>query len=388
MADNQGDRVAAQAVETDTDLHEKEGSARRGWPALLLTIFMVAAGVYAYSPRSYPPSPPTRIHITDLQINSLAYDNGLYVAVGEQGHILVTDHPAGKWRLAGIDKPHSATLTRVEFIGKGIAVAVGQGAWILRSRDGGKTWTQVHFDKNKESSEPLLGVAGPFNGKLFAYGAFGMYLTSTDMGKTWQSGQFNLEKPAAGENKAAASDVTNPDSPDYDPFAAFSSGGGIAAQANKHLYAIIQAADGSLYLTGERGLLARSTDNGETWNKLKPGYDGSFFGLLALSDGRVIVYGLRGHVYYSDDQGKTWTRSDVNTDESLFGGTVLPNGNIVLVGANNEMLLSTDNAASFREVSQFGPYSLTSILALPDGKGLVSGKGGVVVKKSAGGDRS
>src|SRR3546814_20430097 len=33
--------------------------------------------------------------------------------------------------------------------------------------------------------EPLLGIAGPFNGRIFAFGVFGLMLQSTDQGQNW-----------------------------------------------------------------------------------------------------------------------------------------------------------------------------------------------------------
>src|SRR3546814_8200944 len=55
-----------------------------------------------------------------------------------------------------------------------------------------------------------------------------------------------------------------------------------ATLGDHHLNAMVRAADGALIVVGERGLMARSADNGDSWQLLPQVYDGSFFGVLAL----------------------------------------------------------------------------------------------------------
>src|SRR3546814_3003672 len=73
--------------------------------------------------------------------------------------------------------------------------------------------------------DPLLGIAGPFNGRIFAFGGFGLMLKSEDQGQNWTR-------------------VTD------------------ATLGDHHLNAMVRAADGALIVVGERGLMARSADNG------------------------------------------------------------------------------------------------------------------------------
>lgn len=370
----------------ETELHEKEGSLRRGWPALLFTLWMIAAAVYAFSPRHYPPFPDTRVHADGFIANSLARQGGRYVVAGELGHILTTESPDGDWREVEIEPHRSATLTRVRFVADDVALAVGHSGWIVRSDDGGRSWQEVRFDE--DSSDPLLGIAGPFDGKLFAFGSFGQMLVSEDLGRTWQAREFEMTKP--GEVGKADDEETSGDGgkpaedKDYDPFAAFDAGGGVQALAQRHLYAMARIGDGSLLLVGERGLLARSRDRGQTWTELDKIYDGSFYGVLTLGGGRILVYGMRGHAYYSDDNGRSWQRSRIASDESLFGGAVTDDGRIVLVGDSNTLLVSDDRGQSFTKVSEHGSYGLVSILPLPGGAWLTVGEGGVAVRQLSG----
>src|SRR3546814_12143711 len=123
---------------------------------------------------------------------------------------------------------------------------------------------------------------------------------------------------------------------------------------------MVRAADGALIVVGERGLMARSADNGDSWQLLPQVYDGSFFGVLALKSKALLAFGMRGHVFRSGDDGKSWQESKVPTGSSLFGGKVDASGNVVLVGAGSTLLVSSDDAltrgsASWRaRVCQYG----------------------------------
>lgn len=367
----------------DIEMHEAEGSVLGGWPALLLTVGMVLAAVYSFVPRPYPPFPPTRVHANDFLANGLAHQGARYIAVGERGVILYTDDVQGSWADASVEPDRGATLTRVRFVGEHTAIAVGHNAWIVRSTDDGKTWKEVSF--NPESSDPLLDLGGPYNGELFAVGSFGQMKVSHDLGKTWQEHPLVVkedDEEKAEAEKIAAEDKTTPESDNYDPFAAFAAGGGVQALASKHLNSITQLDDGDLFVTGERGLMLRSSDNGATWHQLDEIYKGSFYGALDTPNGGLLVYGMRGHAFISHDNGKTWQPSKIDSQQSLFIGTVTQDGTILLAGAADTVLASTDNGTSFHAVLSGESSALASIISLGQGRWLTAGEDGVVVRQA------
>jgi photosystem II stability/assembly factor-like uncharacterized protein len=351
-----------------------ESSALSGWPAYLLTLLVAGAGAYAFSPRSIPPFPPTEVKADQLLVTGLAHQGSHLVAVGEQGHILVADSVNGPWLEARVEPKRGSTLTQVVLLKDGVALAVGHDSWILRSQDRGASWKEVHFDA--ERSEALMGIAGPFGGKLFAFGAFGLFLSSSDNGATWQAETLvEAAKPGA---KAA------PVAESSDPFAAYTSGGGGGSQgiAEHHLNAMAGGADGTLMLVGERGLIARSTDNGQTWSTTDPIYAGSFYGVMATAPGNWVVFGMRGNVFRSQDNGLTWTRSQTPAQTSMFGGVLTASGKITLVGASNTAFVSSDGGATFTLDSRGGGRNdLAAVIPLSDGSRLVAGVAGIRVDR-------
>lgn len=194
--------------------------------------------------------------------------------------------------------------------------------------------------------DPLLGIAGPFNGRIFAFGGFGLMLKSEDQGQSWTR-------------------VTDETLGDH------------------HLNAMVRAADGALIVVGERGLMARSADNGDSWQLLPQVYDGSFFGVLALKSKALLAFGMRGHVFRSVDNGQSWQESKLPSGSSLFGGNVSASGNVVLVGAGSALLVSTDDGRSFTQPVDTDFHDLATVLPVTDDSWLVGGDGGIKLVTSA-----
>lgn len=371
MADKQG-------VASDSERHGLKGWLVRGWPALLFAVGMVIAAVIAYWPREYPPFPETRVHPDDMIVMDLAAQDGRYIAVGELGHILITKNPEGKWHEAKVKGEHQAALTAVTFIAEDVAIAVGHSGWIVRSEDGGQTWTEVHFDK--KDSEPLLGIAGPYHGKLFAVGAFNQYFVSTNLGRTWHQVKLDMKKVGPEKEPKKKDQQKQKSDGSYNPFAAFIHGRSpLQTMAQLHYYDIAQSTSGTLFMVGERGLIARSKDNGETWVRLDKFYEGSFYGLVPLPNNRMLIYGMRGHVYVTDDGGKTWQRVEIPVKYSVFAGTRTEKGVIVLAGAAHTFLVSRDGALSFSRVDMASRSDIASIVHLYEDTWLTAGIAGIDV---------
>lgn len=347
----------------------------RGWPALLFAIGMIVAAVIAYLPRQYPPFPETRVHPSDMIVIDLAEQGGRYIAVGELGNILVTKNPEGKWHEAKVNAPHVSTLTSVTFVAEDVAMAVGHSGWILRSEDGGQTWSEVHFDT--KDSAPLLDIAGPFKGKLYAIGAFNQFFVSTDLGRTWDQRKLDMKELKDEDKKNKSKSGNGSSKNTSNPFAAFANGGGIRAMAQLHYYDMAMATDGTLFMVGERGLVARSRDGGQTWVKLEQFYDGSFYGVIAMPNNRVLVYGMRGHAFVTFNGGKAWNRSSIPGSHSLFAGERTNEGTILLAGAAHTLLVSEDGGQTFRLFETNSRSDIAALLHISGKQWLTAGINGI-----------
>lgn len=353
------------------------------WPSLLVAALVFGGAIYSFSPRPVPQFPATQVYPERLLVASIARQGTRYVAVGEQGQILIADAAQGPWRSAQLDKQRGSTFTRAGFIGEGVALAVGHDGWIVRSADAGETWSEVFY--GGDGSDPLLGLAGPYDGRLFAFGAFGLFAVSDDAGQTWQKREIAIE-PAEGAEPAGAGydPFANADAsidPNADPFANFDTN---ALGGTGHLNDMTQAADGSLILVGERGLLLRSTDKGENWKALPEIYAGSLFGVLMLPSKTLVAFGMRGHAFRSEDNGQTWQEAEVPTATSLFGGAVSAQGHVLLGGAGNTVLSSSDDGKTYTLLTGSAGNTIAALQALPGGGWLSGGDNGLVVSTASG----
>jgi photosystem II stability/assembly factor-like uncharacterized protein len=266
------------------------------------------------------------------------------VAVGERGHILLSDDHGQTWRQAQ-SVPTRALLTGVCFSNSLDGVAVGHDEVILTTRDAGQTWALARFAP--ESQQPLLDVACVGDGHVIAVGAYGVYFSSLDGGASWGQRKF---APLAG-NAAAGRDF--------------------------HLNKIAAASPMRLYIAAEGGHLYRTDDGGATWHELASPYDGSFFGVKPLGGDVVLAYGLRGNLFRSEDAGATWRKVETGTHAMLNDAVGLKTGGaIAVVGLSGVVLMSRDAGKSFALMQQEDRKGLSAGRAVGSDTLVAVGEGG------------
>ena len=238
----------------------------------------------------------------------VAAGDGRLVAVGERGHVLISDDDGATWTQVVV--PTRSTLTGVSMLDRERGWAVGHDAVILRTVDGGQTWERVHWAPEEET--PLFDVWFADADEGCAIGAYGSYYVTDDGGDSWSF------EPISESG--------------FDP----------------HLHRLAESADGGrFYIAAEAGILYRSDDGRATWQELPSPYEGSYFGVLPLEGDAVLLYGLRGHLFRSEDAGESWTEVDTGTSAMLTDGIVLFDGTIVVVGLGGTVLISEDGGRSF-----------------------------------------
>jgi photosystem II stability/assembly factor-like uncharacterized protein len=256
------------------------------------------------------------------------------IVVGERGHVLVSDDQGNHWQQ--IIVPTRSTLTAVQIVDDVRAWAVGHDGLVLRSDDGGYTWSRQHW--SEEPDRPLLDVWFADAQHGIAIGAYGLVLSTDDGGRTWRD------------------ELSSDDGP--------------------HANAITEAPDGSLYIAGEFGSMSRSTDRGQSWHPLQSPYEGSFFGILAVEDA-ILAFGLRGHLFRSEDRGATWQQVETGTTATLQAGLVRADGSVVIGGRAGVLLLSDDGGRSFAPRHRSDRRAVAALVELGPDQLLAVGEGGL-----------
>lgn len=249
----------------------------------------------------------------------------LWVA-GQGGQIAFSPDGGLNWHT----QPSGTTrnLLDIEFANPQRGIAVGDFGTLLRTEDGGSTWSKISLPENVELPPDIAEVVQPGDVILYAIafadqdhvwivGEFGVILFSHDGGVTWQQQKSGVETTLFG----------------------------VTALDSQRAWAV-----------GMEGVLLATEDGGATWVKqpapmpkgfVLPLYDVAVRGLFGWAVGNS------GLLLYSQDAGKTWKLYDipVRMAGSWFRGvTLFPDGRGYVVGSRGLVLaLDRDKMTPLKE---------------------------------------
>lgn len=296
---------------------------------------------------------------------SLARAGERLVAAGERGIILLSDDQGKQWRQARV--PASVSVTSVYFVDADYGWAVGHLGVVLHSRDGGESWSkqldgvqaaQLALSSAKQLADeqliksaqwlvadgpdkPLLDVYFADRQNGFVVGAYGLALRTQDGGASWQSWMQYVDNPNG-----------------------------------LNLYAI-RALGADIFIAGERGLLLRSSDQGQHFQNLQSPYDGSFFGLLSSRDGVLVAFGLRGNAWLTADRGLSWQQLPTGTESALSAATELDDGRLLLASQSGELLIADAAGTHVQHQRTEQGATVAAVIQANNGRLISVGLGGV-----------
>lgn len=285
---------------------------------------------------------------------------GRLISVGERGIVLLSDDNGMSWRQAK-SVPTSVTLTSVHFSSDLVGWAAGHSGIVLKTIDGGETWTKIldglraaeielnlaNLDtsnttaqtKRQRDAQALVddGADKPFldihffdDNNGIVVGAYGLIFATTDGGANWQS--------LIGKTQDSKS---------------------------RHLYKISRSGQ-NILITGEQGTALHSGNLGKSFDLLKVPYQGTLFGALQDRHGGLVVFGLRGNAFMTTDHGATWKRVDFGQPVTLTAGIELEDGGLVIVDQAGRAQISTDSGSTFNDIHLEKINSATGVAETAD----------------------
>jgi photosystem II stability/assembly factor-like uncharacterized protein len=298
------------------------------------------------------------------------------VAVGQRGAVVYSDDQGLNWAQARV--PVSSDLTAVWFVDARQGWAVGHDGVILHSADSGQTWEKqldgrqvntllVADLQTKVAAQPddkrLSGLlqeakrnleAGPDKPFMdvwfsdakngYAVGAYNLMFRTRDGGANWMPWYDRTENPKL-----------------------------------LHLYAIRGVGD-QVYVSGERGLFMKLDAEQQRFVARPMNYTGSLFA-MAAAPGYVAVFGMRGNALRTTDEGQSWQKVDTGVQSGLSSATVLSDGRVVAVSQAGQVLVSQDKGASFGLVKGVQPMVFAGVVGAGDGHVLLTGTQGARLMK-------
>jgi photosystem II stability/assembly factor-like uncharacterized protein len=276
------------------------------------------------------------------------------VAVGQRGHIVYSDDAGQHWQQAQV--PVSSDLVSVYFPTPQQGWAVGHDGVVLHSSDAGQSWSRqldgrqvgpilLDVYRQRLASQPddadlqarvgeaqrmvEEGADKPFldvwfeNERVgYIIGAFNLIFRTDDGGLHWTPLLEHTDNPGA-----------------------------------LNLYALRPVGE-DLFIVGEQGLVLKLDRASGRFNAMPTPYNGSFFGVTG-KPGAALVFGLRGNVFRSTDGGNSWNKIELGLPLSITASSVAADGRIVLVSQAGHVLVSVDDGASF----QLQPHTVLAPVA-------------------------
>jgi photosystem II stability/assembly factor-like uncharacterized protein len=284
----------------------------------LASMVVALTAVGAQGSNAPPPNPVAVLGgIPHEALFAIDFDGQTGVAVGAGGEIVRTTDGGASWTRESA--PRRLALLGVAVRGEH-AIAVGQmGVVLVRGADG--RWSEV----DSGTEERLFGVDLNAHGVALAVGAFGALLRSADGGRSWSA--------AAPEWAGIFKDTAGRLGDFFEP----------------SLYGVQLADDGRAWAVGELALVLRSTDAGASWQvghageSRVDGVDPTLFGFSMRDDGSGVA------VLVSDDGGVSWRTTERPTHANLLSVHSSADGVVVATGMR-ELLFSRDGGANWQPV--------------------------------------
>ena len=329
--------------------------------SLVILILWITCGyATAQSPHLWR---TVNLHPENGRLNSVDLDSsGLAVAVGENGLVEVSNDTGSHWSTVSI--PVKSTLNAVTMIEPITIVAAGDSGYVLRSTNG-QNWTAFQIDPN----ERFTGLSSDLYGNVYLVSESGVVRKSSDKGVTWTK-----KGPKFGQSLLA---VKSPSSSivivsGTKGLEAHSIDGGLNWKVDTltsvNLGHIAVAGTSAWYVAGEKWSLFRSSDTGQSWQKIVVVADTVGFGNAEFHDlgffsrdtGILFVrYDGLGYFdqYSTIDGGLTWkTRNDPSFGSA--SGFATPHRDISLICGGNGGIRRTTNAGhSWRKVDPVTDFS-------------------------------
>ena len=264
-------------------------------------------------------------------------------------------------------------------------VAVDEQGGVIRSADGGRSWTAAEREERAEERPRLYDLRVlPSDESLVWVGESGAIFRSADTAETWNRVDSGVDFPLFHLR----------DLPDGETLIAVGASGDILRSIDWGdsweiregaprteigltiiLFRVEALADGkTLVAVGSLGTILRSVDAGESWSKVESGVSDNLFRIEVLPDDTTLLaIGEAGTITRSTDAGENWTRIESGVTQRLYDIHSLPDGETLFAVGEGGMILRSPDAGATWEVKT-SPVSstLSHLLVLPDGVTLVA----------------
>jgi photosystem II stability/assembly factor-like uncharacterized protein len=228
-------------------------------------------------------------------------------AVGAGGFMARYSSTSRSWSF--INSRTTVNLNATFFADNNTGWAVGAAGRIIKTANGGNGWTS-----QSTTGDTLTGVYFVSTTTGWVVGRNGTIRKTTD-GSTWN---------------AVTSGTTNPLA-------------GIYMRSSNLIWVV-----GDSSVTGQRGIIRKTTDGGATWTAQASGVTSALTAVQFLSDSLGWAVGSNGVILKTTNGGSNWSSQASGSGNNLQGVYFLDANKGFAVGAGGKILKTTNGGASWK----------------------------------------
>jgi photosystem II stability/assembly factor-like uncharacterized protein len=248
-------------------------------------------------------------------------------------------------------------LVAVFFTSSDKGWVAGDGGFLAKTTDGGRTWDKVPLNTTEDINE--IYFRNDDNGYLVA--GRKMFITR-DAGRTWKETRIYR----AGDFGTGTPEFLS-----------------IRFSDKKRGYAI-----GSL-LRRSRGedivvdsLLMRTEDGGETWRRISVPTKAELFHLDFSGNSHGWIVGDGGVILASTDEGRTWSKQSSGTTMPLYNVDFRDDKEGYVVGKSGTILRTSNGGSTWERVTAGFRDTLMRVDFADDKNGWIVGYGGKILRSN------
>ena len=278
-------------------------------------------------------APNTAYYVRAIVTNSAGADTSLVQPVS------TPETPVG-WVARAT--PVGLPMFGVSFGSASTGIAAGGNGTMLRTTDGGATWSLL----SSGTTNDLFGVSMPDASQAVAVGANGAILTTASGGTSW------TDHSVVGQTLRSVRHLTST----------------------------------TVVAVGDGGRILRSTDSGANWTTPASPTTNSLFGLSFANASAGMAVGGNGTILKTTDGGQTWTSLSSGSGFELRGVWMFDPTTAVVVGGGTTVLRTTDGGASWIPInSGAAAYWLYDVAFSDRNAGVLCGGNGTLMRTTDGG---
>jgi photosystem II stability/assembly factor-like uncharacterized protein len=297
------------------------------------------------------------------------------------GTILRTADGGATWTHQALGTTHA--LSGVAFTDANTGTAVGILGTIVRTTNGGTTWTQ----QTSGTLQPLRGVSFADTNTGTAVGGSGTILHTTDGGATWTPQSSGTTQDLWGVVFTDANTGTVVGGPGT---ILHTTDGGTtwtpqSGGTTQFLFAVSFTDVNTGTVVGGNGTVLRTTDGGATWVPQSSGTTQGLTGVAFTNANTGTAVGGPGTILRTTNGGATWTPESSGTTEPLYGVAFTDASTGTAVGWYGTVLRTTDGGATWTLQASVTNQRLTGVSFTDADTGTAVGLSGTILHTIDGG---